>query len=569
MVKIQAQSGKKEALNGGSGPAPDNNCVFYHGDATKSSFFRIPFLLSTEDDVLIAGSDANYGSTGDSAENIDTAIRVKHAASTKAAMGGWEAASVPYSLHMQDYTDAPGYRQQSASFIDGVIVEDSVNHRVIVVIDAWAWNGGLFAHLNVGSSGKCNGGTMRTLPYGDGFCTIHGQKYLLLSSRNITASDSHGAGNINANTVRANFDYAADIYGGLNADGRYNIYHLNGTPNEYRSEGSVDDGNLRLGELSPYSLSVDYELYENGTLLEVLQRSDDSTYTGKRVPMKIFYKDSALQLYNTGYLMQVYSDDNGVTWHTRGIISGMVKPENTTYFITGPGNSIQIANGRHAGRIVIPVYYSTGGASKTAVIFSDDHGASWNLGSCISASFGLSEAAIVEMPNGSLTAFVRNSTKSGGKISTATSNDGGQSWTEAVSALGDQEAGVNCQVSALAVSTPVADPENADLSYPAVLLASANSTSRTNGMIWVGLIKESGACEDGAVKYAIDWAYAYELTDASALFGYSSMTELSDGRIGILYESSPDGSWATGLQGMYYEELSIAQLTGKIHDPKL
>lgn len=540
-----------------------DNRVFYSGDETESQFFRIPFLLVTEDDVLIAGADANYGSTGDSAENIDAAIRLKQSASAKDAMSGWGDASIPYSLHMQDYTDTSGYRQQSASFIDGVIVEDSTNDRIIMVIDAWAWNGGLFSYLNVNSSGQSNGGTMRTLPYGDGFCTINGQKYLMLSSQNITTSDSHGTDNINANTSRANFDYVADIYGGVNSDGRYNIYHLNGTPNEYSSAGNVDDSNLSLGELSAYSLSTDYELYQNGTLLEVFQRADDSTYTSTSVPMKVFYKDSELQLYNTSYLMQVYSDDNGVTWHTRGIISGMVKPENSTYFITGPGSSIQIENGSHAGRIVIPVYYSVGGVSKTAVIFSDDHGTSWSLGSSIPASVGLSEAAIVEMPNGSLKAFIRNTNTSGGKIITATSNDGGESWVDVASALGDSESGVNCQVSALAISTLIVDPEDAASSYPALLMASANSSSRTNGMLWVGLIKENGTYDDGTTKYTIDWAYSYELTGTSELFAYSSMTEFSNGKVGILYETSPDSTWSTGLQGMYYEEFTTSQLIGE------
>ena len=112
--------------------------VFYNGDETGSKFFRIPFLLATENNTLIAGTDVNFGSTGDSAENIDCAIRVKTSASTKSAYEGWSDAQIPSALHMQDYTDAVGYRQQSASFIDGVIVEDGeLSNRILLVIDAW------------------------------------------------------------------------------------------------------------------------------------------------------------------------------------------------------------------------------------------------------------------------------------------------------------------------------------------------------------------------------------------------------------------------------------------------
>ena len=39
--------------------------------------------------------------------------------------------------------------------------------------------------------------------------------------------------------------------------------------------------------------------------------------------MKIFYEDSELQMYNTSYIMQFYSDDGGASWHTDKIISGI------------------------------------------------------------------------------------------------------------------------------------------------------------------------------------------------------------------------------------------------------
>lgn len=538
--------------------------VFYNGDETGSKFFRIPFLLATENNTLIAGTDVNFGSTGDSAENIDCAIRVKTSASTKSAYEGWSDAQIPSALHMQDYTDAVGYQQQSASFIDGVIVEDGeLSNRILLVIDAWPWNGGLFSYLNVNAEGQASGGTMRTLPYGDGFCTINGQKYLLLSSENITGSDGHGTNNINANTVRANFDYVADIYGEKNAAGRYNVYHLQGTPNEYVSSAAaaVGDSNLSIGALSEYSLSVDYEIYKNGEMLTVYQRADDSTYTATQVPMKVFYKDSELQLYNTSYLMQIYSDDGGASWHTDKLISGMVKPENSTYFITGPGCGIQIKAGVHTGRLALPVYFGMNGVSSTAIIYSDDGGVTWNLGAKVPVTYGISEAALVEMPDGSIKVFARNTASSAGKYIMATSTDGGETWIDVQSVFGDNNAGVNSQMSALRLSTTVADPDDPTQTYPALLMCSAGNSNRTNGHIWLGLIKENGNYDNGATKYTIDWAYDYELTGSSELFAYSSMAQISDERIGVLYEASPDNTWLTGLQGINYDEISLSELT--------
>ncbi len=40
--------------------------LFYEGDASASTFFRIPFLRTTKEGMLVAGVDANFGSTGDS-----------------------------------------------------------------------------------------------------------------------------------------------------------------------------------------------------------------------------------------------------------------------------------------------------------------------------------------------------------------------------------------------------------------------------------------------------------------------------------------------------------------------
>lgn len=544
-----------------------DNRVFYNSDATGSKFFRIPFLLSTSNGTLIAGTDANFGSTGDSAENIDCAIRIKPNATSYEYMEGWGNAFVPTDLHMKDYTDSVGYRQQSASYIDGVIFEDEeYTDRVYIIIDAFPWNGGVFSYLNINSAGEAKGGTNRNVAYGDGFCTINGQKYLLLSSQNITGSDSHGTNNINQNVTRANFNYAADIYGNTNSAGRYNVYNLVGTPNEYSGTGTtVDDSNLSLGTLSEYSLSTDYEVYKNGVLQTVYQRSNDTTYTSTQVPMKIFYKDSLLQMYNTSYLMQFYSTDNGATWHTDNILNGMVKPENSRYFITGPGQGIQLKNGPDAGRILVPIYCQMSGVSNignpaTRVIYSDDGGVTWDTGAVIPTTLGLHESALVEMPDGSVKIFVRNTSSSGGKYITATSNDGGETWHDVESVFGDSSAGTNCQISAIGLSTRIADPDDPTKTYPALVMTTAYNKARTYGKAYVGLIKENGTYSNGARKYTIDWAYEHDITSSTELFAYSCMTELANGDIGLLYETSPDSTWSTGLQAMYYKEFSVNDL---------
>ena len=537
------------------------NTVFAYGDTTGSTFFRIPFLLAASDGTVIAGSDANFGSTGDSAENIDAAIRIKPNAAANDVMEGWQDAVVPDALHMKDYADEYGYKQDSASFIDGVILEDTVyTHRVLLLIDAFAWNGGGFQWLNVDSYGQAHGGTARSIALGDGFCTIDGQKYLLLSSTNTKS------GNINMNVDRSVFDYAADIYGDKNADGRYNVYQLNGEPQAYSSTSTpVDDSNLSLGALSEYSLGENYELFKNGVALTVTQKTSDASAIPVSVPMKIFYEDSELQVYNTSYIMQVYSEDGGQSWHTDKIVSGMVKRENSRYYLTGPGHGIQLKVGDHAGRLIVPIYFqqstSTGGLTSSActeVIYSDDGGVTWQHGEPLPNTLG-HESVIVELPNGDLQIFLRNTASSGGRCKTATSSDGGLTWHDVKSTFGDNDAGTNSQLSAIAYSQPIVSAKDGNR-YPAILLSMAYNKSRTDGRLYVGLVKPDGTYDDGSTKYTIDWEYKYQLTDSSQLFAYSSLIELSNGKVGIIYEASQTNSWADGLKGMYYNEYDISTL---------
>ena len=67
--------------------------------------------------------------------------------------------------------------------------------------------------------------------------------------------------------------------------------------------------------------------------------------------------------------------------------------------------------------------------------------------------------------------------------------------------------------------------------YPALLLSCANRKDRTNGRLFMGLLKEDGAYPGGARKYRIDWEYQYDVTPAGTLYAYSCLSELNDGRV--------------------------------------
>ena len=69
-----------------------------------------------------------------------------------------------------------------------------------------------------------------------------------------------------------------------------------------------------------------------------------------------------------------YSDDEGETWSDLQIVSTF-KPEESKFLVLGPGVGKQIANGEHAGRLIVPLYSKS--SAELGFMYSDDHGNNW------------------------------------------------------------------------------------------------------------------------------------------------------------------------------------------------
>ena len=125
------------------------------------------------------------------------------------------------------------------------------------------------------------------------------------------------------------------------------------------------------------------------------------------------------------------SDDDGLTWSEPEDITTSVKLPEWTWYATGPGSGIQIRHGEHAGRLVIPCdhieaetkhYYSH-------VMYSDDHGATWQLGGS-SPEHQVNECEVVELADGRLMLNMRNYDRSKKTRQVCVSADGGATWTD-------------------------------------------------------------------------------------------------------------------------------------------
>lgn len=139
------------------------------------------------------------------------------------------------------------------------------------------------------------------------------------------------------------------------------------------------------------------------------------------------------------------SIDEGITFSYPVVITGQVRKypmncngqnTNDRYMGTGHAGGIQMKGGNYPGRLIIPMYVPTGGY----VIYSDDYGASWQVGGCAHSDVtGLGagqENTVAEVRPGVLVMNLRNVKDADrgaggrGRIQTY-SQDGGVTWDPA------------------------------------------------------------------------------------------------------------------------------------------
>ncbi|MPQ42991.1 sialidase domain-containing protein [Clostridium tarantellae] len=290
-----------------------------------------------------------------------------------------------------------------------------------------------------------------------------------------------------------------------------------------KPDGKIID---KDGNATVYTVDAQNNLYENGVKIG-----------------NTFAKTSKFKAFGTSYLALIHSDDDGQTWSEPKIISGQFKKEWMSFLGTGPGVGHQIKNGDHKGRLVFPVYsLNLNKKQNSAVIYSDDGGETWNLGespndgriegnTVLSAeslnnnAYELTESQVVEMPNGQLKLFMRNRN---GYTRIATSFDGGETWDEHVELDKDLREPY-CQLSVINYSKKVDGKD-------ALIFSNPDATSRANGAVKIGLINEVGTYENGEPKYDFEWKYNKLIKPG--YYAYSSLTELSDGKIGLFYEGT-------------------------------
>ncbi len=350
-----------------------DNREIYNSGFGGSTAYRIPAIVtSKKTGTVIASIDKRWNSSADIGV-IDSVIRRSEDNGKTwgdvipvIALSGSYAYSVDPALLVDNDENSPHYG------------------RIYILADMWSQGTGFWS-----------------ADTGTGYVEVNGKKYLKLT-------DEAGS----EYTVREN---------GI-------VYNAQNEVTEYRVETEAE---------APYTNQG--ELYKNG------KRAGN------------IYKNSELTFVNTCYLWMTYSDDDGLTWSRPKDITPEVKSEWMKFCGTGPGMGIQT----RSGRLIFPTYCTNAESIQSSFnVYSDDNGKTWhqggspnNGGDMETAAGHLTESCIVELDNGHLMQFMRSYN---GQVTVSVSEDEGINWSTPT-----RQAGIKdpyCQMSAVHYPGKLLDP---------------------------------------------------------------------------------------------------------------
>jgi sialidase-1 len=221
----------------------------------------------------------------------------------------------------------------------------------------------------------------------------------------------------------------------------------------------------------------------------------------------------------TGQLMLVRSDDDGVTWSKPINITAQVKKPEWCFILQGPGKGITMAD----GTIVFAAQYQDPPAKRrlphSTIIYSKDHGKTWHVGT--GAFDDTTEAQVAEIEPGVLMLNCRYNRESRRVV--MVTRDMGRTWMPHPThrkALIEPRA---CMASLISI-----DGERTGKPGPRLLFSNPNSLAGRNHIT----IKSSN---DRGLTWPAD---SQLLLDEWGSAGYSCLSMIDDQTVGILYEGS-------------------------------
>ncbi len=233
-----------------------------------------------------------------------------------------------------------------------------------------------------------------------------------------------------------------------------------------------------------------------------------------------FASKQGMEPKETGQLILVKSEDDGLSWSEPINITSQIKKTDWHLLLDGPGKGIMMAD----GTLVFPAQFKDQNeVPHSTIIYSKDRGKTWAIGT--GAKSKTTEAQVVELSDHSLMLNMRDDRGSGqggrngtGARSVAITKDLGKTWFEH-------------PTSRKALPEPVCMASLIKQQYQGkdILLFSnpADQYVRQNMTIKIS--------EDEGMTWPEKF---YTLIDEGRGRGYSCMTGIDENTIGILYEGS-------------------------------
>lgn len=214
----------------------------------------------------------------------------------------------------------------------------------------------------------------------------------------------------------------------------------------------------------------------------------------------------------TGQLVLTRSDDDGRTWSRPFNITRQVKRPEWCYLLQGPGGGISMRDGTLVFAAQFQDTPENGRIPHSTILFSRDHGKTWQLGT--GAKPNTTESQVVELEDGVLMLNMRDN--SGGSRSVFTTRDLGQTWEEH-------------STSRSALVDPVCN---------AALVAAGGRT-----LLFANPAVPRAPRRRMTIKASTDlgvtWPETHQLLlDEGQSAGYPSMTMIDAKTVGILFEGS-------------------------------